>query len=378
MPKPLAKKPTAIVLSRRALNRALLARQFLLERSTISPTRAIEHLVGLQAQNPGNPYVALWSRLKDFEPQAVSKLIATKKAVRTALQRSTIHLVTARDALGIRPLVQSVLERGFSSNHGKKLPRADLPEIAAVGQKLVEEEARTFATLGALLQKRWTNCTALDLAQAVRTFVPLVQIPPRGLWGGSGQATYTSAERWLGAPSPLSRLTLDEFVLRYLGAFGPATVRDAQAWSGLKRLGEVFDRLRPGLKTFRDENGLELFDLPAAPRPDEASPAPPRFLPEYDNLLLSHADRSRVLAAEHRRLFSGANGNLFGSVLLDGFAAARWRIQRESKPERVTLLVETAGPVPKETRRLLVAEAEALLAFLTPDIKRRLVRVERL
>jgi len=370
-------KPTKI-LSKRALNRALLARQFLLERSTVAPVKAVEHLVGLQAQIPGNPYVALWSRLKNFDPQALSRLIKTRKAVRIGLQRSTIHLVTARDAFGLRPLVQPVLERGFAGNHGKKLPRTELGEIAAAGRKLVEEQPKSFATLGTLLQQRWPDCATLDLAQAVRTFVPLVQIPPRGLWGGSGQATYASIEQWLGKPPARSSLTIDDLVLRYLRAFGPATVQDAQMWSGLTRLSQVFERLRPKLKTFRDEVGRVLFDLPNAPRPDEDTPAAPRFLPEYDNVLLGHADRSRVLADEHRRLFSGANGNLFGSVLIDGVATARWRVQREAKPERVTLLVEIAGPVSKQTRVAVAEEAERLLALLEDGAERREVRVVRL
>lgn len=369
---------TGKILSRRALNRALLARQFLLERSTVSPSKAIDHLVGLQAQIPGNPYVALWSRLEQFEPLALSRLIETRKAVRIALQRSTIHLVTARDAFGIRPLVQPTLERSFKGNHGKKLPPAELAEIAALGRKLVEEQPRSFASLGALLKKRWPSCASLDLAQAVRTFVPLVQIPPRGLWRGSGQAIHTSVEHWLGETFARSRLTADELVRRYLGAFGPATVRDAQMWSGLTRLTEVFERLRPKLKTFRDENGGELFDLPNAPRPDEGAVAEPRFLPEYDNVLLGHADRSRILADEHRQLFSGANGNLFGSVLIDGVASARWRIHREAKPERVTLLVETVGTLSKETRSRLADEAERLLTFAEAGIERHAVRIARL
>jgi hypothetical protein len=350
----------------------------LLERSTISPAKAVEHLVGLQAQNPGNPYVGLWSRLEKFQPQELSRLIETRKAVRIALQRSTIHLVAARDAWGIRPLVQPVLERSFGSNHGRKLPVAQIAEIASAGRKLVEEEPKTFAALGALLQKRWPTCTPLDLAQAVRTFVPLVQIPPRGLWGGSGQATHTSLEKWCSGSRARASFTIEDLGLRYLGAFGPATVNDAQAWSGLTRLREVFERLRPKLKTFRDEDGRERFDLPGAPRPDEDVFAPPRFLPEYDNVSLSHSDRSHILADEHRMLFSGVNGNLFGSVLIDGFATARWRIQREPRATKAVLLVETAGALPKKNRSLLADEAERLIAFSEADVEHREVRITQL
>jgi hypothetical protein len=187
-----------------------------------------------------------------------------------------------------------------------------------------------------------------------------VQVPPRGLWSTSGQATLTSAEAWLGRdldarPSP------DELVLRYLRAFGPAGVADVQKWCGLTRLGEVVERLRPRLRSFRDEAGRELFDLPRAPRPDPDTPAPPRFLAEYDNVLLSHADRTRIMAAEHRWGVFTVNGRVLGTILVDGFVAGTWAIARDGG--RATLRIQPFARLAKADRAALAEEGERLLGF---------------
>jgi hypothetical protein len=166
--------------------------------------------------------------------------------------------------------------------------------VAAAARALVEEQPRTLSTLARLLDERFPGRDAFALGQAIRAWVPLVQVPPRGVWGKSGCAAHTSVEGWLGRVPSLG-FSLEDLILRYLAAFGPGTVKDVQTWSGLTRLREVIERLRPRLVTFRDEHGAELFDLPDAPRPDPDTPAPPRFLYDYDNLLLSHADRSRVI-----------------------------------------------------------------------------------
>ena len=194
----------------------------------------------MQAQQPLSPYVGLWSRIERFEPGELAGLIEERKVVRLALMRSTIHLVTAEDCLGLRPLVQPVIERGHGSNHGKFLDGLDQRQVAEAGRAIVDEEPRRFAELGAALAARWPDHDPQALAMAVRTFVPLVQPPPRGVWGRTGAARHTSAEHWLGRP--LAGFTVDAVILRYLGAFGPASVRDVQAWSGLTRLGPAVER----------------------------------------------------------------------------------------------------------------------------------------
>jgi Winged helix DNA-binding domain len=373
----------AEVLSLRAINRALLSRQRLLDRPALpaagsSGARAatvvetIEHLVGLQAQAPFPPYYGLLSRLDGFRPDDLASLITGRDVVRIALMRGTIHLVSARDCLPLRRLLQPVMERGLRSNFGGQLAGVDAAALAAAGRTLVEAEGAepmTFSQLGQALAGRWPDHRPAALAQGVRAFVPLVQVPPRAVWGRSGSSRHTSAEHWLGQPSraeregfPAPALGLADLVMRYLGAFGPATARDVAAWSGLTGLKAVMEQLRASLVTFRDERGTELFDLPSAPRPGGDIPAPVRLVAEFDNLVLSHADRSRVISAENARRLSTVNGVIPGSVLIDGFVAGMWRLT--SSRSMTTLAVELFGPM--RERDALVREAERVLAFCSP------------
>jgi len=352
----------------RALNRALLARQMLLCPAPLpaGPRRAeavigmVEHLAGLQAQAPFPPYFGLWSRLAGFQPADLAELLVSRQVVRIALMRSTIHLVSARDCLAFRPLVQPVLDRSLPAIFGKQLAGLDAGALAAAGRALVDAEPRTFSELGGLLSPGWPGHAPTALAQGVRALVPLVQVPPRAVWGAAGQARHTSAEAWLGrrmdpSPSP------DVLITRYLAAFGPATVADVQAWSGLTRLGEVVDRLRPGLRAFRDERGRELFDLPEAPRPASDTPAPVRLVAEFDNLILSHADRARVVSDGNRLRLYSRNGIFPGTVLLDGFVGGMWRLTRSRRT--AVLTVELFGPVSPRGRDAIGDEALRLLRF---------------
>ena len=354
------------VLDARALNRALLERQLLLRRSKVSVAAAIEWLVGMQAQIPTDPYVALWSRLKDFRTDDLSKLITDRKAVRMGLMRATIHLVTARDALALRPVLQSALERTFKSGtpFGRQLAGVDLTRLLKLGRGLVEEHPRTSAELRPLLHKHWPKRDRDALVMAVSYLLPLVQVAPRGVWGVSAQPRRTTLDAWLGQPLAKDR-SPDALILRYLAAFGPATAADARTWSGLSGLAEVFERLRPRLRTFRDEHGRELFDVPDSPLPEPDTPAPVRFLPVYDNILLSHADRTRIVRPFDPKTMGYREGVNFSSVLIDGFVRATWTLKRE--PRAVTLRVALIDNLPKRERVAVEAEGHSLLQFIAAD-----------
>jgi len=351
------------VLGPRALNRALLARQMLLRRATSTAEKAIEKLVGMQAQWPDPPYIGLWTRLEGFKVGDLSALIKDRHAVRIVLMRGTIHLVTAPDCLMLRPVVQPVLDRVLSVGglYGRHLVGLDTAALTAAGRALVEEQPRTYADLGALLHERWPDRDAAALANAVRTLAPLVQVPPRGLWGSSGPAAHVTAEEWLGQPLS-SDTTPDKTVVRYLAAFGPASVKDVQTWSGLTGLRGAIERLRSGLRTFRDIAGVELFDLPDAPRPHPDTFAPPRFLSAFDNMLLSHADRTRILVPQYRPLVFTINGIIRPTVLVDGFVRGLWRSERSGST--ATLTIESFEPLPDEARDALADEGERLIRFV--------------
>lgn len=362
------------VLGLRALNRALLERQMLLRRAKLPVPRAIERLVGMQAQEPNDPYIGLWTRLEGVRPEALARLIARRRAVRASLMRTTIHLVTAPDYLALYPVMRPVHVRTVysSSLEHRALEGVDIEELLAAGRSLVEERPLTRAELGPLLAQRCRGRDAKSLARAVNYLLPMIHVPPRGLWGSSGQTTLTTAEAWLDR-SPGTDASPDAVVLRYLAAFGPATTADIRTWSGLTGLGEVVERLRPRLVSFRDERGRELFDLPEAPRPDPDTPASPRFLPEYDNALLSHADRSRIVADHHRQRLITNNGRSSGTVLVDGFARATWRIAREAGT--ATLMVRTLERVSREEAAALKTEGAGLLDFAAPAARTHRIQI---
>jgi hypothetical protein len=360
---------TGDVLSVRALNRALLERQLLLRRRRRSTAETIEHLVGMQAQVPRDPYVALWSRLHCFRADDLARMIEDRGAVRGSLMRATLHLVTANDFVTLKPVLQSMLERRFASSpFARQLKGIDIDALVSAGRAVLEERPRTRAELSAALIERWPDVDGPSLAYAVTYLVPLVQVPPRGVWGKVGQPMWTTGESWLGRAVEGDR-SPDELILRYLAAFGPATPADAQNWSGLTGIRDVLERLRPQLRSFRDENGRELFDVPGAPLPDTSTPAPVRYLPEYDNVLLGHKDRSRIVSTDvPQRTEIG-----WGAVLVDGFTAARWRVDREGGT--ATLRVESFRRLGRLERTDLTEEGGRLVRFLAPDADQQTLRI---
>jgi hypothetical protein len=340
--------------------------------------------VALQAQEPWDPYYQLWSRLQGFDPFELARLLEERRLVRaTSMLRTTIHLMTAADWLALRPVLQAVSERGFAtgSPFGRQLAGMDIDEVLAVGRDALAERPLTAAQLRTILGERWPDRDATALAYAVRYLVPLVQTTPRAVWGKRGQPVLATAGLWLGREVGTETDPTD-LILRYLRAFGPASVMDIQAWSWLTRLTPYVEALRPRLRTFRDENGKELFDIPDGLLPDADTPAPPRFLPTYDNVVLGHKDRSRIVGDPEQDWVDGKaqwdEVFLKGSILVDGFVSAGWRQERAEKGGTATLVVM---PVVRRSltaaeQDAIDAEARALLKMAAPDASGYDVRFE--
>ena len=342
----------------RSRNRALLARQHLLERASLTPLQLTEHLVGLQSQAPLAAYLGYWSRLLEFDPEQVSALLADRALVRIALQRGTVHLVSAADAAALRPLLQPVLD-SFVTGAQSLGPGVDRAELTRTAAEFLEKSPCTLAELAVHLSGSWPEVAKDRLSRAARCWLPLVQVPPRGLWGRSGAARHTTLQKWL-SPRQFTESSVDDLVVRYLAAFGPARVRDAQAWSGLTRLGEVFERLGERLVRFASADGPAFYDLPEAPRPGADTPAPVRLVADFDNLILSHADRSHILADDHRRAIFPKNGLIPGTILVDGFVAGTWRTTAG------VLEVRTFARLARGVRDEAEQEGLRLLDFLRP------------
>ena len=347
------------VLTRRALNRTLLQRQLLLERVDRPPLDVVRHLVGLQAQEPGDPYVGLWSRIADFDPTSLSDAIESRAAVRIGLMRTTLHLVTVDDALGLAPVMDGVHRRTFRSTPMYKLlAGTDLAAITGEAREAVEAAPMTPTDLGRHLATLWPDREPPSLALVARYHLPLVQVPPRGLWQRTGRATNTTLQVWTGR-TPVA-YGVDDIIRRYLRAFGPATVGDMRTWSWLTGLRGVVDGMGAELRTYRDEHGRELLDLVDMDIADEAMPVPIRFLPQYDNFFLSHEDRSRL----NGDMAWGLDFAWKGVILVDGWISATWRHRRAEKGQPATITIELGPSVTPQQRDEVVAEGERLAAFL--------------
>jgi hypothetical protein len=352
-------------LDRRRLNRATLARQLLLQRASMSTVAAVEHLVGLQSQAPLAHYVALWSRLEPFDAVAAGAALERGDLVRTHAMRATVHLFSRRDALGLRPLMQPMLSARFASTpFAKQLRGVDLDAVCRAARSFVTDEPLSRVELGRRLGEQFPGVPEDSLAYAATYREPMVQVPPRGVWGTSSPPRWQTFRGWLGVEADVPT-SVEDVVLRYLGAFGPASVPDLRSWSGLPALREVVDRVTPRLQVFLGDQGRELVDLAEAPRPDRDTPAPVRFLPEYDNVLLSHDDRSRVIPDRRAVPLPPGNGARAGTVLVDGDFRATWRLA--ARNDTATITVQATPGLSSREKAEIGEEGIRLLGFLAPD-----------
>lgn len=359
------------VLTLRELNRATLARQLLLERAQLAVPAAIEQVVGLQAQQAAPPYVGLWTRLQDFRRDDLATLIENRAVVKATLMRSTLHLFTAADYLRLRATLQPVMTNAWEAIFRELKGNFDLAKLLEVARPFIAEEPRTFADITTKLLEAMPGFEAGALRYGVRTHLPLIQVPIRKQWSYPGNPQFTLAESWLGTMIP-TETDMHTLTRRYLAAFGPARVTDMQTWSGLPKLKENFETLRSELVTYRDEQGVELFDLPGIELPAAEIPAPVRFLPEFDNLLLSHSNRTRVVADAYKSKIYLPGLRVAATVLVDGFVAGVWTVEKTKGV--ATLTVEPLTALDAANRQTLLEEAEALVRFLEPDAKQFAVR----
>ena len=361
------------ILSRSALNRALLARQMLLAREDISPSLAIDRLVGLQAQQAQPPFVGLWTRVADFDRESLLAALHGREIVRATLMRGTLHLLGAADYLDLRDTLQPMLTAGMHAVLRDRAKALDIPALVSAAGRFFGDRPATFTELRNALITDFPDADERAMGYAVRTHLPLVAVPDDSAWGFRADPSFTTAESWLGREPGLDE-QLETLVLRYLAAFGPAAAVDVQAWSGLSGLRSVLDGLRPRLQVFRDDRKRELFDLPDAPRPPEDTPAPVRFLPGFDNAILAHADRSRIIAEEHRPRVTTRNLLVLPTFLVEGFVAGTWKCARVKAT--ATLTLSPFAALPAATKKRLSQEGERLVHFLEPDAKQHAVGFE--
>ena len=349
-------------LSLRQLNRTLLRRQFLLERHKHDCSQVIEALGGMQSQIPNPPYIGLWTRLDGFSKPQLTAALETREVARAPWIRSTLHLVTADYHQRFQAVIQPALARGLRSFFGARAKNLDIERLIAIAKPYLEAEEPAIGALRDKLQEHEPDEDKQAMAYAVRSCLPLVQVPPSGAWGVGTRATYTTAESWLGLAAPSD---LPALFRRYLAAFGPADVMDFQTWTGMTSLKSRLNETLATLVVYRDEAGRRLYDLPDGLIVGEDVPAPIRFLPEYDNILIGHKDRSRILPEAQRKKVLVSAGRVLGSAIIDGFVAAIWRVEREKEQAtlRVTLFEQQGDAICE----LIEAEGLALARFIEDD-----------
>ena len=342
----------ARVLSTRALNRAVLGRQLLLERADSSLTRVLERMGGLQAQYAPSMYIGLWSRLEGFQRDHLTRALEKAVVVQATLMRATIHLVSARDYW---PLATGVGEARREWWLRAQRPRPDRAALEAAGTRLRTELAR-----GPLKRKQIDELVGAELRAGVVMWLDLVRVPPSGTWERRRADLYAAADDWLGPAHVSVEEGLELLVRRYLGGFGPAAPRDIADWAGLPitTVRSVLERLR--LRRFLTAGGEELVDLMRAPLPDPETPAPVRFLPVWDATLLAYARRAKILPEKYRPLvFNIKTPHSVPTFLVDGAVAGTW------KYEGGGVRLEPFDPLDRATLKELEDEGERLSAFLS-------------
>jgi len=353
-------------LTLRQLNRAVLDRQLLLRRADLPVVDAVEQVAGLQAQVANPPYIGMWSRLNDFKREMLMSAIEARAVVRSTMMRATLHLHTAADYRRMRPILHPGIVRQYNSYSGKRIEGLDADPIVAAGLAALKDGARTFVELRAMLTQIMPDRDVDALANVIRSRLPIVQVYPGGSWGFGGEIRYALPENVIGHPVTVDgEIDPAPLILRYLAAFGPASIADFQAWSGLTRMKAPFERLRPQLITHRDENGRELFDLPEFTIPPQDTPAPVRLMPEYDNLIMSHDQRQRVIADEHRAKVYLSAGRVRATFLIDGFVAGAWKVEKDKK--RSALVLEPFIPLTPDDAAALTEEADRLIRWIDPQ-----------
>lgn len=367
----------ATTLTRRQLNRTLLQRQMLLERQTLSALDATEILFGLQSQVANPPYIALWARLDEtYQRDDLTQAQQEQRIVRVPFWRSTLHLLTTQDVIAYRTTVQPALDKALSSFFGRNLKGVDYEAVVDAARPFLREAPRTTGDLKGYLGERFPDVDEFSLTYVVRALETLVTIYPYGTWRTGGAQQYQRIEDYLDIAAVDPQERLREVFLRYLGAFGPASLMDFQFFVGMTRLKKAVNSFRDAVVTYKSESGEELFDLPDTILPDPATPAPIRFTPEYDNLVIAHRDRSRVLAdADYKQVFRSA-ARVFATVLIDGFVAGVWKATREN--ETAVLSVDLFRPkeITPAQRADLEREGEAALRFIEDDALTYTLRYE--
>ena len=356
----------------RALNRATLARQLLLRRARLPAGTAVERLLALQAQLPRPAVVGLWTRLEALDRPSVAALFESRTLVRGTAMRGTLHVMTAGDFLAFRNCLQPGLDAGLHAILRDRATALDQAALARIAEAYLRTP-HTFEDIRAHLLAAFPAGDERAMGYAVRMALPLVQVPGTGPWGFPAQADFVSAKAWLGK-TPARCASPDALILRYLGALGPATIRDAESWLGLGGLAPAFARLQSQLAVVGGTARAPMYDLPDAPRPDGDTPAPIRFLPEWDSVVVTRADE-RVVAKAHRPRVFLPGLRVASLVLVDGFAAATWGVSRTRKG--ATLTIEPFRSLSKRVLDELKPEGASLLKFMEPDATTHDIEVTR-